>query len=226
MIIEKDKVRYSVAERYHMRQPTTREHQVYFITTVVHERPWFFVRIEEAQELGRIIANACRMKDFVLLAYCILPDHIHILVQKMSNSIEPWGGLEKPPLRGVIDVDSENIIFHNLKQGLFPLPNYRYFKKSGIPPEAVTSPHPPRYTLPDLMQSIKGNFSWKMHNEKFWQDGYDARIVENPERLENTVEYIKYNFRKMNLPEVYGQHPFTYTYWMKMKTLLLRTIIE
>lgn len=194
-----------------MRQPTTYEQQIYFISTVTHKRLRFFVRIEYARKLGEIIVNACRMKSFVLFAYCILPDHMHLLVQK-DSFFNTSGALEKAPFRegtdmgkasfrGMIDEDVRVVVPTHLQPGL-------------------SSPTRRAYSLSDLMQSIKGNFSWSMTRGKLWQEGYDARIIATPERLENTVQYVQYNYRKKNLPEAYGQRPFVYCDWQKIKMFL------
>lgn len=180
-----------------MRQPTTEEGQIYFITTVTHERRRSFVRVEQAKTIGGIIINACRMKEFVLFAYCIMPDHVHLLVQKNSFS----GALEKAPLRKRIDFVKEHDINNHLKGGL-------------------SSPGRRIFTLSDLMQSIKGNFSWSMDGGTFWQERYDARIVSTAERLSNTMEYIINNHRKYNLPDAFGRHPFVYHDLRKIRALM------
>lgn len=159
-----------------MRQPTTEEGQIYFITTVTYKRRRSFVRVEQAKTMGGIIINACRMKEFALFAYCIMPDHVHLLVQKDSSS----GAFEKAPLRDI-----------KLKGGL-------------------SSPDRKIYSLSDLMQSIKGNYSRCIHNGAFWQEGYDARIISTAERMNNTVYYLMYNHQKHGLPDAFGARPFLY----------------
>lgn len=65
---------------------------IYFVTTLVKNREWFFVQPDRAEALGRIIAKACLLKRFDLLAYCVLLNHVHLLVRK-NRSIRhnaPW----------------------------------------------------------------------------------------------------------------------------------------
>jgi len=52
----------------------------YFITTVTKDRRPLLCDIWLVQRLATMIQMACAMKEFVLLAYAILPDHVHLLV--------------------------------------------------------------------------------------------------------------------------------------------------
>jgi len=207
-----------------MRQPTTEEGQIYFITTVTYERRRSFVRVEQAKTMGGIIVNACRMKGFVLLAYSIMPDHVHVLVQKNSSS----GSLEKAPFRAM-----ENN--YHLKQGLSsprvssalekaPLrKRIDFVKEHDINNHlkgGLSSPGRRIFTLSDLMQSIKGNFSYRMDGGTFWQEHYDARIVSTVDHLSNTMEYIINNHRKHDLPDAFGRHPFVYHDLRKIRALM------
>lgn len=54
----------------------------YFVTANVQDQRWFFTTQERAATLGQTIQTCCRLKNFELLAYCILPNHVHLLVSK------------------------------------------------------------------------------------------------------------------------------------------------
>lgn len=60
------------------------------------------------------------------------------------------------------------------------------------------------------MHSIKSTYSHALDQGKFWQHRSNFQIVETEKRLANVIEYIRYNYRKMNLPETYGQPPFVF----------------
>lgn len=60
------------------------------------------------------------------------------------------------------------------------------------------------------MKSIKGTFSRTLPKGKFWQHRSYFRIVESEEYLGNVIEYIRFNYTKMNLPERYSQPPFVF----------------
>ncbi len=67
-----------------------------------------------------------------------------------------------------------------------------------------------QYTLSDLMKSVKGTFSRTQPKGKFWHHRSNFRIIESEEYFGNVIEYIQYNYRKMNLPERYGEAPFVF----------------
>lgn len=69
------------------------------------------------------------------------------------------------------------------------------------------------------MHSMKSTFSQHLHQGKFWQHRSNFRIIETDRRLANTVNYVIYNYRKMNLPEWYGQAPFLFVDWNRIKKL-------
>lgn len=177
------------------------------MTANVQDRRWFFVTSERAETLGQTIRTCCVMKKFDLLAYCILPNHVHLLVRKLpadenlrsaptaqrtlgsARCAEKTESFEAEPLP-----NANAFLFPRF---LFPyrrLPSRRSLKK--------------RPTLSDLMHSIKSTFSQHLHQGRFWQHRSNFRIVETEEYLSNVIEYIRYNYRKMDLSELYGQLPF------------------
>ncbi len=52
----------------------------YFFTVVTKERTKFFLNQENAEILFKAIKRVQKRKTFELLAYCILPDHWHLLL--------------------------------------------------------------------------------------------------------------------------------------------------
>jgi len=66
-----------------------RKHQnyhPYLITTNVLKRAQLFDDIEYASALSKIIIVVCRKLDCELYAYCIMPDHIHLLLQTNAEN--------------------------------------------------------------------------------------------------------------------------------------------
>lgn len=127
---------------------------IYFVTTNTTNRESFFVTPERAIVLGNIIRTTSEEFQFLLFGYCILPDHVHLLVRK----------------------DGTN-------------------------------------TLSKFMKHVKGRL-WrsvsKGHGHRFWQPRFNFRIIENEQRLIHTIHYMKYNYRKSELPEFFGEQPFVY----------------
>lgn len=134
---------------------------IYFVTTNTTFGRWYFIVPEEAVSLGKIIRGTCTEFGFILFGYCILPNHIHLLVKK--NEIT---------------------------------------------------------NLSRLMKHIKGRFWRHVCGDRFWQPRYNFRIVEDERRFGNTIQYIQYNYRKMELENIYGRYPFVYIDWEKISNIL------
>lgn len=127
---------------------------VYFVTTNTTFSHHFFDNPRKAEMLGSLIKQLCLENNFILFCYCILPNHIHLLVRRDG-----------------------------------------------------------RITLSKLMNNIKGKFSRLMVAGRFWQPRFNFRIIEDDSRFVRTVEYIQYNYHKMELPAYYGQEPWVFINW-------------
>jgi hypothetical protein len=67
------------------------------------------------------------------------------------------------------------------------------------------------FTLSHLMHAIKRNFARQQPTSgRLWQPRFNFRIIDNEERFYTTLQYIKYNYRKMELPQSYGKTPWVY----------------
>lgn len=60
------------------------------------------------------------------------------------------------------------------------------------------------------MHSIKSTFAHSLGRGKFWHRRSYFRIVESEEYFANVINYIRFNYTKMNLPERYGEAPFVF----------------
>jgi REP element-mobilizing transposase RayT len=79
--------------------------------------------------------------------------------------------------------------------------------------------HPLRYTISDVVQSIKGNFSRRIHAGTIWQRRFNSRIVNTEDRLRNTVYYIKNNPIKAGLSDRYQKSPYQFFNWPAIRQL-------
>lgn len=244
---------------------------ILFITTNVKHRRWYFVTSERAATLGQAIQTCCRLKNFELLAYCILPNHVHLLVKRrtlgsirsmdkedvflfpsrrsnrMLESMRPENEGELPlhPDRRLSQQgertdqremgssrseDKGNAFLHPYRrlrrtlenvhpedQGrLSPHFDRRLFpplskdRSGGTPPTAVASRRSTNHSpsLSQLLQSIKGTFSRSLPKGSFWQRRSYVLHVESENYLDTLIDYVRFNYTKMNLPERYGQAPF------------------
>lgn len=70
------------------------------------------------------------------------------------------------------------------------------------------------------MQSIKGSFSRTLPLGPFWQRRSYVLHVESEEYPTNVVDYIRFNYTKMDLPDSYGKPPFVFIDEGKIALLL------
>lgn len=80
-----------------------------------------------------------------------------------------------------------------------------------------------RVSLSFLMKTIKGR-TWDIvmgsAGRRIWQPRFNVRIIDSEDRFVHTVEYIRHNFQKMNLPECYGNPPFVFIDWREVRNYL------
>lgn len=157
----------------------------YFVTFNTRVGLRLFEDVQYAELLGRIMVNAGRLKRFDILAYQIMPDHVHVLVFKNNNTDRT---LEKVrSTKGISDIHIPQRTLSRVRD---------VGKKQ--------SPH----TISDLMQSIKGNFSRKVHMGNIWQRRFYAKVIDTDEYLRTVVEYIEYNPIGAGLPAKYKRMPY------------------
>jgi REP element-mobilizing transposase RayT len=171
---------------------------IYFVTANVKDRRWYFVNPERSMKLSQAIQTCCVMKRFELLAYCILPNHVHLLVRKMQV-----GEINDQRMLGSMRWGNEKTLVatQSHTDGVFLYPHRRL-------PSRRSLEHRP--TLSDLMHSIKSTFSQTLKQGPFWQHRSYVRTVEDENYLANLIEYMRFNYTKMKLPESYGKPPFVF----------------
>lgn len=190
---------------------------IYFVTTNVHHGRWFFDVPERAALLGQAIQTCCRMKHFDLLTYCILPNHVHLLVRKLTvdeiNDVSTAFGAHRT--RGRLRCAGGEAAScmrrvggkEGPASGMLEESSAFFFPDRRRP--RLRSPEE-RFTLSQLMHSIKSTFAHDLARGRFWHRRSYFRIIESEEYFANVIEYIRYNYRKMNLPERYGRPPFVF----------------
>jgi len=161
----------------------------YFITFRIRDNFPLFEDKKMAELLADIMVKAGQLKGFYVLAYQIMPDHVHLLVQCNNTNRT----LEKVRLVG----DENN--FYSSERTLSSL-------RSQLK----------QYNISDLRQSIKGNFSRKLHMGNIWQPRFYTCIINTHQYLRTVIEYIQYNPIKAKLPVKY--HLLPYQYCNKLKT--------
>lgn len=212
------------------------EQAILFITTNVKNRRWYFVTPERAASLGQAIQTCCDLKGFELLAFCILPNHVHMLVRRRTLESVPQkdmrGNTTERKLGSMCSIDVKDAFLfphrrlpsHTLESmrpevlGELPplldrqpkrtLENVRPHRDLQTPDRRLSSRRP--HSLSNLLQSIKGTFSRSLPKGTFWQRRSYVLHVESENYLDTLINYIRFNYTKMNLPESYGQVPFVF----------------
>jgi len=58
--------------------------QRYFLTTCTHDRAEFFICDDIVHPVVDRILQSCRQCEMAMIAYCVMPDHVHMLVDGAS----------------------------------------------------------------------------------------------------------------------------------------------
>ncbi|MBU0964009.1 transposase [Patescibacteria group bacterium] len=182
----------------------------YFITWRTRESYPLFEDEKYAEILSEFIFNGGKLKQFDILAYQIMPDHVHILTFHRTLSSDRT--LEKVRWGDWNDI-CEYKKRTNSKQPERTFSNVR----SGKYMRSVPIKNQP--TISDLMQSIKGNFSRRLHMGNIWQPRFYTRIVSTETYLNTVIDYVCQNPIKAELPEKYHHAPYQYFDWKKIYNL-------
>ncbi len=70
------------------------------------------------------------------------------------------------------------------------------------------------------MQSIKGNFSRKLHMGNIWQRRFYVEIVDTDRYFRTVIEYIQHNPVEADLPPKYNKMPYQFIDYLKVGELL------
>lgn len=162
------------------------EEYPYFVTFCTREGLRLFEELKYAEWLSRDIFVSTRLKYFNVLAYQIMPDHVHLLVWQDARRVSYMRTLEKVRL-GVGDN-------HNKQH-----------------PSALSLECDPVIpNISHLIQSIKGNFSRRVHRGNIWQRRFHTRIVHTDRYFHAIIRYIRCNPIKAELPPQFRRMPYQY----------------
>lgn len=157
------------------------EEYPYFVTTRIKNSLWLFDNDKYAGLLSQEIFKSGEIKGFDILCYQIMPDYLHMLVYGNRDHNIFFSDRTLESVRS-----GENM------KSLFTK-SERTFSKVRSHNNLTRSREGDKYNISDLMQSIKGNFSQKIHQGNIWQKRFYSRIISNEFYLENAIEYIKQN---------------------------------
>lgn len=156
-----------------------------------------FEKRETAQILNEVIIDGCKRKNFSIIAFCILPDHAHLLIQKKQPFCT--SRLNAPHTSRLSPLTSRLTV-------AAMVPNKK--PSAGAVTRAVA-------TYSDLLYYIKSFAFYRLRKElgltfSPWQPRYNFRIVDSESRFENTLNYILHNYKKHHLPKRYGWYPYLF----------------
>jgi len=167
----------------------------YFITINTFSRRHLFSQRKFTLLLYGIIIEACRLKEFDLYAFCILSDHVHLLVKKQTDATRDgcvvWRGATSSAVRA-FEIGASNLT-----------------TQASVPAGWTIK------TISSLLHCIKSYYVKEMRqkcgiNFKLWQSRYNFRIIDSDKRFINTLNYIGENYKKKGLSEKYSRYPFQF----------------
>jgi REP element-mobilizing transposase RayT len=173
----------------------------YFITFNTAKGEPVFEDAELAQALAQTMRNAARLKGWTILAYQIMPNHVHLLVQQQYHS--------------EIDGDRAAAESRARRTKLTPV----FPAQVSVP--AMGKPRK-RPTISDFMYTVKSYFleilrkKYDIRNS-IWQPRFNSRIVNTEKYLTTVIEYIQYNPTKDGLPARYTKSPYRFINMRKIK---------
>jgi REP element-mobilizing transposase RayT len=136
-----------------------------------------------------ITAGAIHHRDrkvYDLLAYCIMPNHVHLVLSNVGRVADPTEEREND--KRVLRIDN-------------PEPSGR----DGVP----------SYVLTDVIGSLKKYTALRANrilgrNGTFWQNESYDHVIRDDEKYERTILYVIYNPVKASLVQSWEQWPWTY----------------
>ncbi|MBU0707508.1 transposase [Patescibacteria group bacterium] len=167
----------------------------YFVTFRAKDGYAFFNDSKHTRLLGRIIFKTCEIKCYEVLSYQMMPDHVHLLVNRHPQA--------QPAV----------VARQSRKANAGTAASVRSRgKETGD------------FNITELLHGIKSyyiNELRKKHNIPYsiWQKRFYTCIVDSERYLENVIYYIKKNPIKAELPRKYHEMPYQYFNWDKIKEL-------
>jgi REP element-mobilizing transposase RayT len=139
------------------------------------------------------------MKRYDVLAFQIMPDHVHILIHQFGTAPAAGCGGRK-------------INIHRAQPAVVARPSITtHAQRNG-------------FTISELMHGIKSYFAHQIYkrygiNYSVQQLRFYTRIVSTSKYLETVIQYIQHNPVKAELPEKYKKFPYQYFDWKLLRGL-------
>ncbi|RJO59005.1 hypothetical protein C4546_04210 [Candidatus Parcubacteria bacterium] len=186
----------------------------YFITTNIKGDKAFFIHDKYADLLSKIIIGTSMKKGFLLIAYCIMPDHVHLIVWQDLRS------LKTNPARAATKLSNINL---SRAQAAVPAigkillhPGAGRAARAGFQKSRLDNLINSKvFTISDLMHGIKSYFVrqlrviYKIDNFS-WQARFHAKILNSDESVKMAIKYVQNNPLATDLNEKFSRAPYQY----------------
>ncbi len=130
-----------------------------------------------------------RFFNVFVISYCIMPDHVHLLVEiRNGRNIRAGEGA----CRGTTVVQSEPIIGVKVEQSQIK-------EKLDRCAPTMQFGKIPSGTIPAIVRTLKASVSWRLRRskqlcgQKIWQRNYYEHIIRTQKELEQVFAYIDAN---------------------------------
>lgn len=155
-----------------------------------------FVKREYAELVVQIIMTTGDVKRYDVLAWQIMPDHVHLLVFYQN-------------LRAHLSVGARPSVFNG---------------SAGRDTRARGVDEKRSYTISEYMCSVKSYFVHQMRQQygiefPFFQKRFYPRIVDTDDYLRRVIEYIRHNPTKAGLSDRFQSLPYQYFDWSAIRRL-------
>jgi len=164
----------------------------YFVTFRTKEGYPLFEEVKYARLISRVILGTCKIKCYDVLSYQIMPDHVHILVNKINPQAQPavaarpskWHATAGTAARVRGECFTVSDLMHGIKSFYCDQIRDQY----GI-------------------------------NYPIFQPRFYTRIITTRKYLRTVVQYIKHNPIKAALTHKYHRPPYQYFIWSLINRL-------
>ena len=158
------------------------EEYPYFVTFRIQEGFGLFDDVQYAGLMAQIIVKTCLMKKYDVLAWQIMPDHVHVLIYNNNHQAHPAVGARHFKMgragtaaRARRDVYTISELMHGIKS----------------------------YFCDQIRDQY--NIDYPIFQKRFY-----VRVVNNRRYLRTVIEYIRYNSIKAELPDKYRRRPYQF----------------
>ena len=191
----------------------------YFVTCNTYYNKQLLNNFIYANILHKNILHWTELYNIILYAFCILPNHMHLMFMlRHCKDISPY-------MMKIKSKTAQDIHFWSRGKLCSVKPVFSSHARRRLPcqrsesrgkprsVEPVFTPHTERRLRRELEHRLRREL--KRENQlikhgSIWQPRYNFRIINNEDRLINTLNYIRYNYLKHGHGKKYSKLPFQY----------------